>query len=203
MIPLTNSLRSRGRWAASTFRIVGNGAVAQALMTIQVPASSAVRFGVRRVFVTHAPTDAIGLAAIPNEFRFARTSAVPSGGTELAKASLYRAAPGNTSDPLIVIRGANASDGGAATAITNGTTISSTGVIARAFGSRIAGAMALDEIAPSRIELWNAEREGDVPPFTVPGESTAYSILVANPVAANNAATDNYIVNIEWEEFIV
>lgn len=101
-----------GYYLATTFRILGTAASPHLLMTIEnTHATMLVK--VRRLLVQMDATAV--LAAVMPQVKCGRTTAVPTGGTALAKAVFDTLA---TSDGAVIVRGGNASDGGAATAIT-------------------------------------------------------------------------------------
>ena len=101
-----------GYYSATTFRILGTAASPHHLMTIEnTHATMLVK--VRRLL---AQLDATAvLTAVMPQVKTGRTTAIPTGGTALAKAVFDTNA---TSDGAVIVRGGNASDGGAATAIT-------------------------------------------------------------------------------------
>jgi hypothetical protein len=102
-----------GYYSATSFRILGTAATPHNLLTIEnTHATTLVK--VRRMLVQLDATAV--LTAVMPQVKTGRATAVPSGGTALAKAVFDTLA---TSDGAVVVRGANASDGGAATAITS------------------------------------------------------------------------------------
>lgn len=102
-----------GYYLASTFRILGIAASPHNLMTIEnTHATMLVK--VRRM-VVQMDTTAVLVTVMP-QVKCGRATAVPTGGTATAKAVFDTLA---TSDGAVIVRGATASDGGAATAITS------------------------------------------------------------------------------------
>lgn len=101
-----------GVYAATSFRTAGLATTAHNVFTIENPGSSSVKVAVKKlVWITDMTAL---LATVSPAIRLSRTTALPSGGTALAISKLDTANPSAQS----VIRGATASDGGAATAIT-------------------------------------------------------------------------------------
>ena len=108
-----------GIFSASCFRTLGTAATPQNLFTIEnIDATKLVT--IRRLTVQMDAT-AVLISVMP-QVKTSRATAVPTGGTVLAKAQFDTA---NASNANTIVRGGTASDGGAATAITAtaGTTI--------------------------------------------------------------------------------
>lgn len=102
-----------GYYLATSFRILGTAATPHNLFTIEnTHATTLVK--IRRLTVQLDAT-AVLIAVMPS-VKCGRATAVPSGGTALAKAAFDTNA---TSDGAVIVRGGNASDGGTATAITS------------------------------------------------------------------------------------
>lgn len=170
--------------SASSFRTLGNAAASQVALTIlNGDGSKVVR--VRRLTVQE---DATGvLTAFTNVAKVSRISAA-SGGTALTKVDWDSSA---ASDADVVIRGATASDGGAATAITAtpGTTLWQSFImrVHTAVGQIL---MTNQTILPDMC--------ADYPVILRPGEGLCVAIV--NATAASNLATNHYIFNITWTE---
>jgi hypothetical protein len=172
---------------AATFRTLGNAASPQNLFSIENQAGSSVLVALRRLSVQMDSVAA--LAAVATQFKTSRPSALPTNGTPLTKVAFDSAL---SSASAVVLRGATASDGGAATAIT--ATAGSAGW--HQFAMRLhtlVGQVLVDDEA--LIPLLTA----DDPIYLRPGESLLTQIVQAT--AANNKNTDHYVVNCMWEEF--
>jgi hypothetical protein len=172
----------------SSPRTLGSGGSPQNLFSIENAAGSTVLVGVRRLTVQMDSTAA--LIAVATQFKTSRpTAALPTGGTALAKGAFDTDL---TSSGSVVARGATASDGGAATAIT-----ATAGVIGwHQFAMRlhtIAGQVVMDDepLIPGLCET--------DPIVLRAGQALLVQIVQATP--ANNKATDHYVVNCAWEEF--
>lgn len=101
-----------GTFSAASFRILGTAATPHNLFTIEnTDATIEVRI---RDLMIQLDATAVLTAVMPLVI-VSRATAVPTGGTTLSKAQFDTA---NASDAQIVVRGANASDGGGASAIT-------------------------------------------------------------------------------------
>lgn len=98
---------------ASSFRTLGSAATPHNLFSIENTAGSAVVVSVRRLIVQMDATAV--LTAVMPQVKVSRPTAIPSGGTTLNKGSFDLTL---TSAANVIIRGATASDGGVATAIT-------------------------------------------------------------------------------------
>lgn len=101
-----------GTFSAASFRILGSAATPHNLLTIENTDATVV-VTIRDIMVQLDATAV--LTAVMPLVKVSRATAVPTGGTTLTKAQFDT---GNTSDAQIVVRAANASDGGVATAIT-------------------------------------------------------------------------------------
>lgn len=108
-----------GYFSAASFRTLGSAATPHNLLTIENTDATVLCY-VRKLVVQLDATAV--LTAVMPLVKVSRATAVPTGGTTLSKAQFDTA---NASDAQIVVRGATASDGGVATAITStaGTTI--------------------------------------------------------------------------------
>lgn len=172
---------------ASTFRTLGNAASPQNLFSIENAAGSSVLVAVRRLSVQMDQTAA--LAAVATQMKTSRPASLPTNGTTLTKVSRDTALSTSSS---VVLRGATASDGGAATAITGtaGTTAWHQFVMRL---HTLVGQVIMDDesLIPSLSE--------DDPVILRAGE--ALLVQAVNATAANNKATDHYIINCAWDEF--
>ena len=174
---------------ASTFRTLGSAAVPQPIFTIENAVGSGKLVYVRGLFV-YIDTTAV-LLTVACQIDLLRTSAMPSGGTALIKTALDTALSSNAN---VVLRGATASDGGAATAIT--AAVVGSGYIGREFIPRQATAVG-QSMMQFDIEL--------LPPFLVESDSLLLRegqaiVIQITGTAASNAATNHYIVTCAWDE---
>lgn len=171
-----------GYFSAATFRIVGSAGTPQNLFTIENIDSTKLVY-VRRLLIQMDAT-AVLITNMPL-MKCARTTAVPTGGTVMAK-GLFDTA--NSSNANTILRGGTASDGGALTqpAATAGD------VIWEQFCMRLHTAvgqvLALDNnLLPALVDTQN---------FTLRQNQA----IVAQVVGASNPATNHYFVEIVWEE---
>lgn len=182
---------------ASSFRLIGAGntvgpVTTQNLMSIENTAGSGVLLALKRMSCQSDQTSsgATGDIAIISA---SRPASFPTGGTVLSKVPFDTA---KTSNAGIVIRGGNASDGGAATAIvgTPGTRFWRQYVENLVGGStgRVEQLRNLDNAIVPQI----AAKE---PVILAPGESIL--VEVAATVADIIDSTRHWLLNIMWEEF--
>ncbi len=101
-----------GTFSAASFRTLGSAATPHNLLTIE-NTDATVQVRVRDITIQLDATAV--LTAVMPLVKVSRATGVPTGGTTLSKAQFDTT---NASDAQIVVRGATASDGGAATAIT-------------------------------------------------------------------------------------
>jgi hypothetical protein len=177
--------------SAVTFRTLGNAASPQNIFSIENGASSSVLIAVRQLTMEQDATAV--LTALTNQFKTSRPTALPTGGTALSKGSFDTAL---TSSASVILRGATASDGGAATAIT-ATAGAGTLWCNFAFRLHTAVGQVLDvanEILPNMVAVYD-------PIILRAGQ--ALLVQVVNPTAASNAATNHYVVKCMWEEFAI
>ena len=173
----------------STWRTLGAAALLHNLFTLENGTGSGVLVGLRRLSVQMDATAV--LAAVAPTVEFYRTSGMPSGGTVLEKTLIDTS---TTSAANVVARGANASNGGAATAIT---------------ATPVAGASAwsaftmrmhtlVGQVVMDSSNLLPGLCEGT--PFVIrPGEAVMAQVIAA--VTTANPATNHWIINAEWNEF--
>lgn len=172
---------------ASSFRTLGNAASPQNLFSIENAAGSTVLVAVRRMSIQMDATAV--LTAVGTQMKTSRPSALPTGGTTLTKVSRDTSL---TTSGSVVLRGATASDGGAATAIT--ATAGSTAW--HQFVMRmhtLVGQVLMDD------EALIPALSADDPVILRANE--ALVVQAINATAANNAATNHYIINCAWDEF--
>ncbi len=174
---------------ASTFRILGSAAVPQPLFTIENLIGSGRLIYIRGLYL-RTDTTAV-LLTVTCQADLLRTSAIPSGGTVLVKTALDTALSSNAN---VILRGANASDGGAASAIT--APVVGQGYIFRNFISRQATAVGQVQQQYPMSLLPDALYETD---RLLLRENQAI-VLQITGTAASNAATNHYIAICIWDE---
>lgn len=101
-----------GTFSAASFRTLGSAATPHNLLTIE-NTDATVEVRIRDISIQLDATAV--LTAVMPLVKVSRATAVPTDGTTLSKGQFDTA---NASDAQVVVRGATASDGGAATAIT-------------------------------------------------------------------------------------
>jgi hypothetical protein len=175
-----------GYFSVATFRTLGAAATTQNLFSLENTAGSAVTVKIRRLLVQMDATAA--LTAVMPLIKTSRPTAIPSGGTTLSKAQWNTA---NTSAANVIARGATASDGGTATAIT-----ATPGTIAwQQYCMRLHTAVG-QVLAPDNNLL---PALVDTQDFTLAaGEALLVQIVAA--ATTSNPATNHYFVNCAWEE---
>lgn len=173
--------------ACSSFRTLGNAAVPQNIITME----NAVGSGriVRIYSIQLAIETTVALLTVACQVDLSRTTAMPSGGTALTKTAFDTALSSNAN---IVVRGATASDGGAASAIT-ATALS---YISRNFIRR--QATAVGQVVPTGYTQLLPETLGHSHGLVL-REGQAV-VLQITGTAASNAATNHYICTINWHE---
>lgn len=176
-------------FSACTFRTLGAAATAQNLFTLENQAGSGRNVRIRRL-VFQMDATAVLTAVMPL-FKTSRPTALPTGGTVLGKAQFNTAL---TSHANVVARGANASDGGAATAIT-----ATPGTIMwQQYGMRLHTAvgqvLGLDNNVLTAITA-------DNPVILAPGESILVQCVAA--ATTSNPATNHYMIMAAWDELVL
>ena len=173
---------------AATFRTLGSAAVPQNIFTMENLTGSGKLVYIRKL---HLITDTTAvLLTVACQVDAFRTTAIPTGGTALTKAALDTALSSNAN---IILRGATASDGGAATAIT---ATAAAGYLFRFFIPR--QATAVGQVQQSfPIELTPVILLGT--DSLMLRENQAIVIQITG-TAASNAATNHYIVVVVWDE---
>lgn len=170
--------------AAGSFRTPGAAALLHNVFSIENAAGSTVLVRVTGLDVKMDATAV--LAAVVPFVKPSRPTALPTGGTALVKASLDTALTTNAS---VVVRGATASDGGAATAIT-----ATQGAMFKAAGSfRLHTAVGQVIVDGSSLLPFGA-------PITLrAGESLL--VVVDAAATTSNPATNHWQVGVAWEEY--
>jgi hypothetical protein len=187
--PVEASRQVSFRGLAGTFRTLGNAAATQNLFTIENASGSPVLVAIRRLSLEVESTAA--LAALANRIVVSRPTALPTAGTALTKVAAETALASSAS---VVLRGATASDGGAATAITATAGAQMWSTFAMRMHT-LAGQVMFqpDNLLPEHV--------ADQPVILRAGE--ALLAQVVQPTAANNANTYHYVVKCAWDEFTV
>ena len=174
-----------GYFAAASFRTLGTAATPQNLFTIEnIDATKLVT--IRRITVQLDAT-AVLVSVIP-QVKLSRATAVPTGGTVIAKGQFDTA---NASNANTIIRGGNASDGGVATAITStaGTTLWQQ--YCMRMHTVVGQVLAPDNnVAPLIVETQNL----------ILRQNQALLIQIVASAGASNPATNHWFCNIVWEE---
>lgn len=174
-----------GYFSASTFRTLGTAATPHNLMTIEnIDATTLVY--IRRLTVQMDGTAV--LTAVMPQVKASRATAVPTGGTALNKAQFDTA---NASDSNTIVRGATASDGGAATAITStaGTTIWQQ--YTQRLHTAVGQVLGVDgNVLPTLVDTQDL----------ILRQNEALLVQIVSSVGTSNPATNHWFCNIVWEE---
>jgi hypothetical protein len=167
-----------GRYSAASFRTLSQVAIDHVLLTIECPVAVA-RFG-RVVSLIVRPTQEAAVNPVP--IALYRTTAIPTLGTVLV------ACKDHVSDPaaVCIVRGATASDLGAATPIT--------AVAAGGARSRVMCGSPVNNSAKNAGEDADMFVDGDI--WVAPGEA----ILVKTD-QTSVVATLRYNLEVHWEEW--
>lgn len=172
-----------GTYSAASFRILGSAATPHNLLTIE-NTDAAVQVRIRDISIQLDATAV--LTAVMPLVKISRATAVPTGGTTLTKGEFSTAA---TSDAQVVVRAANASDGGVASAIT-----------------ATAGATLWQEY---QMRMHTVVGQVLCPPSRMPTILTKDLILLQNQAilvqvvasaGTSNPATNHWSVCITWDE---
>src|SRR3990167_9601178 len=169
--------------SCSTFRTLGNAAVPQNILTIENLTGSGKIIYLQSIEVVIDTTAA--LLTVACQLDLSRTTAIPSGGTTLTKHALDTAL---SSSGNVIVRGATASDGGGASAIT---ATAAAGYISRQFVNR--QATAVGQVVPNNpVEMLPTNlTEND----TLLLRENQAIVLQVTGTAASNAATNHYIAS--------
>ena len=173
----------------STWRTLGAAALLHNLFTLENGTGSGVLVGLRRLSVQMDATAV--LAAVAPTVEFYRTSGMPSGGTVLEKTLIDTS---SVTAANVVARGANASNGGAATAITATPVAGASGWSQLTMRMHtLVGQIVMDDesLIPALCE--------NTPVTIRPGEAVLARVVAA--ATGSNPATNNWIINAEWNEF--
>lgn len=174
-----------GYFSIGGFRTLGTAATPQNLMTIEnIDATKLV--WVRRITVQLDATAV--LTSVMPQVKLSRATAVPTGGTALAKGQFDT---NNATNANTIIRCGTASDGGVATAITAtaGTTLWQQ--YCMRMHTVVGQVLAPDNnVAPLIVETQNL----------VLRQNQALLIQIVASAGASNPATNHWFANIVWEE---
>ena len=173
---------------AATFRTLGSAAVPQNIFTLENLTGSGKLVYLRGLYFAIDVTAV--LLTVACQIDCLRTTGIPSGGTVLTKGAIDTALSSNAN---VILRGANASDGGAATAIT---ATAAAGYIGRDFIPRQATAVGLitQQYFTDLLPRYLLESDS-----LVIRENQAIVVQITG-TAASNAATNHYIVSCVWDE---
>lgn len=174
-----------GYFSAASFRTLGAAATPHNLLTIEnIDATNLVH--VRRLVVQLDATAV--LTSVMPQIKVSRATAVPTGGTALNKAQFDT---NNATNANTIIRGATASDGGAATAITAtaGTTIwQQYGMRMHTVVGQVLGPD--NNVLPLLVADFNCTLR----------QNQALLVQIVASAGTSNPATNHWFCNVVWEE---
>lgn len=174
-------------YSVATFRTLGAAATNQFLFSLENTTGSAVKVKIRRLLVQMDATAV--LTAVMPQIKTHRATVMPGGGTSLTKVQFDTA--GTASAANVVARGATASDGGVATAITG-----TAGSVAwQQYCMRLHTAVG-QVLAPDNNLLPGLVDTSDF----VLNANEAILVQVVAAATTSNPATNFYFVNCVWEE---
>lgn len=173
------------RYSASSFRTLGNASTTQNLLTIENTHATRI---VRIRALSFLMDATAVLTAVMPQIKVNRCS-VPSGGTALTKVRFNTAEA--ASDSTVVVRGATASDGGSATAIT----ATPGDLLWQQIGMRLH--TAVGQVLGIEFNL--------LPPLIenspiVLRQNEAIVVNIVATAGTSNPNTNHYIVSIVWDE---
>lgn len=172
-----------GTFSAASFRILGTAATPHNLLTIENTDATVV-VTIRDIMVQLDATAV--LTAVMPLVKVSRATAVPTGGTTLTKAQFDT---NNASDAQIIVRGANASDGGAATAIT----ATASAALWQEYQMRLHTAVGQVLSPPSRMPTL-------LDKSLVLRQNEALLVQVVASAGTSNPATNHWSVCVTWDE---
>lgn len=172
-----------GTFSAASFRILGSAATPHNLLTIENTDATVV-VTIRDIMVQLDATAV--LTAVMPLVKVSRATAVPTGGTTLTKAQFDT---GNTSDAQIVVRAANASDGGVATAIT----ATASAALWQEYQMRMHTVVGQVLSPPSRMPTL-------LDKSLVLRQNEALLVQVVASAGTSNPATNHWSVCVTWDE---
>lgn len=174
-----------GTFSASSFRTLGTAATPANLLTIEnIDATKLVTV---RAIVVQMDGTAVLTAVMP-QVKVSRATAVPTGGTALNKGEFDT---GNASNANTIVRGATASDGGVATAITStaGTTLW------QSYTNRLHTAVG------QVLELdWNVIPIISETKDLILRQNQALLVQIVASIGTSNPATNHWICSLLWDE---
>ena len=175
--------RTTGLYATSTFMTVGLASSPHNIFSIENPAASLLAMAIRGLNFTSDNTGAV--TAPPPQVKLSRPAVLPTGGTVLVP-SKYRSTYGTCG---AVLRGATASDGGGATAITATAAVT---LWSQFLDRQHTNVGLITHVNYNLIPDVGADLRQII---LLPGESILVQII------GNSVTTANYIVNCSWIEF--
>ncbi len=176
-------------YSVATFRTLGAAATSQFIFSLENTSGSVVKVKIRRLLVQMDATAV--LTAVMPQIKTHRATVMPGGGTSLTKVQFDTA--GTASAANVVARGATASDGGAATAITG-----TAGTVAwQQYCMRLHTAVG-QVLAPDNNLLPGLV--DSTPKDFVLNANESIIVQVVAAVTTSNPATNHYFVNCVWEE---
>lgn len=172
-----------GTFSAASFRTVGSAATPHNLLTIE-NTDATVEVRIRDLMIQLDATAV--LTAVMPLVKVSRATGVPTGGTTLSKAQFDTS---NASDAQVVVRGATASDGGVATAIT----ATAGTAIWQEFQMRLHTAVGQVLSPPSRMQTILTKD-------LVLRQNEALLVQVVAAAGTSNPATNHWSVCVTWDE---
>ena len=172
-----------GTFSAASFRILGTAATPHNLLTIENTDATVV-VTIRDIMVQLDATAV--LTAVMPLVKVSRATAVPTGGTTLTKAQFDT---NNASDAQIIVRGATASDGGVATAIT----ATASAALWQEYQMRLHTAVGQVLSPPSRMPTL-------LDKSLVLRQNEALLVQVVASAGTSNPATNHWSVCVTWDE---
>jgi len=173
----------------TVFRTLGNALTTQSIFSIENASGSAVLVGVRRLTVQMDAT-AVLITQVAQIKAFRISAGVSGGGTTLTKGQRHTTDAASAS---VVCRGATASDGGAATAITGTLDVAA---IWQQYGMRLHTAVG-QVLTPDNTVLPDICQDEPL----ILRANQAIVVQVQGVVTTGNPATNHWLVNCVWDEF--
>lgn len=191
---------------AATFVTPGRAAATQRLLALHNATGSAVIVNVNRMRIDLLTTAFKVATILPPIIRVQRFTALPTGGTTLAKTGLDTSATSNAS--VTAWGDASADNAGAGTSSASALTITpnpSTATLAQAYAPRMTGFATPNTTAASGVPFYEPldtiEFFVGEPDITLRAlEGIVVSLDVAAAVTGN-PATDKWLAMIDWEEY--
>lgn len=174
-----------GTFSAASFRTLGTAATPHNLLTIEnIDATKLVTI---RSIIVQMDATAVLVAVMP-QVKLSRATAVPTGGTALNKAQFDTA---NASNANTIVRGATASDGGAATAITATAGTSLWQSYQHRMHTVVGQVLQRDwNVAPVLVDTKNL----------ILRQNQALLVQIVAAAGTSNPATNHWICNVVWDE---